>query len=181
VTEYKARMRSVYLPGTGDDVLWYDFWTGAVLQAGGTTQPATVTPSGGMRIEAAAPFDKIPLHVRAGTILPTGPELQYTTEKKADPLTVIVYTGADGTFSLYEDDGLTYGYEKGGYARIPMVWNEGRKTLTVGKREGSFAGMLGERTIRVVFVTPQKGVGFSFDMKADRTLRYDGAEVVVRP
>ena len=97
VTTYQARTRTVYLPGTGS---WYDFWTGTVLK-------------GGQTIEAAAPFDALPLYARAGSIVPFGPELQYTQEKPADPVTLFVYAGADGKFDLYEDDGLTYGYERG--------------------------------------------------------------------
>ena len=123
----------------------------------------------------------MPLHVRAGSIVPMGPELQYTTEKKADPLTLWVYTGADGEFTLYEDDGLTYEYEKGAYSRIPLTWNEAGKTLTIGKREGSFPGMLGERTVRVIFVSPDKAVGFAFDAGADKTVKYAGEAVEVRP
>ena len=80
--------------------------------------------------------------MRAGSIVPIGPELQYTDEKPADPITLYVYAGADGAFTLYEDDGLTYGYEKGAFARIPLRWNDATKTLTIGKREGSFPGML---------------------------------------
>jgi alpha-D-xyloside xylohydrolase len=139
VTQYKARSRPLYLPRT-DVRGWYDFWTG------GWTR-------GGRTIDAPAPYDSMPLYVRAGSIIPFGPELQYTTEKPADPITLYVYTGADAAFTLYEDDGLTYGYERGQFARIPIRWNEARKTLTIGKREGSFPGMLKERTFEIVLVT----------------------------
>ena len=91
-----------------------------------------------------------------------------------------VYTGADGAFTLYEDDGLTYGYEKGASARIPIRWNDATGTLTIGTREGSFPGMLAQRTFHVVRVGKAKPVGFWFDPKPDRTIRYDGAEVVLR-
>ena len=80
------------------------------------------------------------------SIVPTGPELQYTGEKPADPIVLWVYAGADGDFTLYEDDGLTYGYEKGASARIPLHWNDATQTLTIGKREGTFPGMPKERT-----------------------------------
>ena len=83
----------------------------------------------------------MPVHVSAGSIIPTGPEVMYTDEKPADPITLLVYAGANGDFTLYEDDGVTYGYEKGALARIPIRWNDATRTLTIGKREGSFPGM----------------------------------------
>jgi hypothetical protein len=110
----------------------------------------------------------MPVHVRAGSIVPFGPELQWTGEKPADPVTLFVYAGADGAFTLYEDDGLTYSYEKGAFARIPLRWNDAAGTLTIGKREGSFPGMLASRTFEVVLVGKTKPVGFSFQLKPDR-------------
>ena len=130
-------------------------------------------------VDAAAPYDRMPLHVRAGSIVPFGPELQWTGEKPADPITLFVYAGTDGAFTLYEDDGLTYGYEKGAFARIPIRWDDATATLAIGKREGSFPGMLASRTFDVVLVTKEKPVGFSFEAKSDRTVRYDGAAVSV--
>jgi alpha-D-xyloside xylohydrolase len=165
VTQYKARTRPVYLPA---GATWYDFWTGKEARASG-------------RHEAEAPYDAMPVHVRAGSIVPFGPELQYTTEKKADPLTLYVYAGADGTFTLYEDDGLTYGYEKGAFARIPLRWNDAARTLTIGRREGSFPGMLEQRTIQVVFVSRDKPVPFAFEPAVDKTVHYTGEAVEVRP
>ena len=164
VTTYQARSRNVYLPSTAGD--WYDFWTG------------TSTP-GGQTIDAPAPYDSLPLYVRAGSIIPFGPDLQYTGEKPADPITLYVYAGADGAFTLYEDDGLTYGYEKGAFARIPIRWDEKSQTLTLGKREGSFKGMLQQRTFNVVLVTPDKPVDFSFAPSPDRTMTYNGEAVSV--
>lgn len=164
VTTYEARTRPVYLPGTAG---WYDFWTGALAAPGQTV----VVP---------APYDAIPVHVRAGAIVPMGPELQYTDEKPADPITLWVYAGADGTFTLYEDDGLTYGYEKGQFTRIPIRWTEATRTLTIGKREGAFTGMPQTRTFEVVLVSKDKPVGFSFTPKADKSVKYDGAAVDVK-
>lgn len=164
VTSYQARTRQVYLPKAD----WYDFWTGSTI-------------AGGKTIDAPAPFDTMPLYVRAGSIVPFGPEIQYAMEKQADPMTLVVYTGADGAFTLYEDDGVSYGYERAAFARIPVRWNEKTKTLTIGRRDGSFPGMLAERTFNVVFVSKSKPVGFSFDPKADRTVTYRGDEVVVKP
>ena len=120
------------------------------------------------------------MHVRAGSIVPFGPELQYTGEKPADPVTLVVYAGADGAFTLYEDDGLSYAYEKGASARIPVRWTDATRTLTIGRREGSFPGMLAERTFEVAFVSRDRPVGFSFTPRADRTVRYRGEAVEVR-
>jgi alpha-D-xyloside xylohydrolase len=163
VTVFRARSRPVYLPRG----VWYDFWTGERL-------------AGGRTVTAAAPYDRIPVHVRAGSIVPVGPELQYTDEKPADPVTLRVYTGADGRFSLYEDDGTSDGYERGQFARIPLRWDEGGRTLIIGRREGSFPGMLARRSFQVVFVSPGRRAGFGFEPHPDRTVRYDGDEVRVR-
>jgi alpha-D-xyloside xylohydrolase len=157
VTTYQAQSRSVYLPAGG----WYDFWTGALV-AGAST------------VEAPAPLDAIPVHVRAGSIVPFGPELTYTGERPADPIVLYVYTGADGALTLYEDDGLTYGYERGELSRIPIRWNDVTRTLTVGTREGSFPGMLSTRTFEVVLVSADAPVGFSFTPTSQRSLPYSG-------
>ncbi|MBN2576024.1 MAG: DUF5110 domain-containing protein [Deltaproteobacteria bacterium] len=164
VTTYKARSRSVYLPLAA---AWYDLWTGKELARG-------------QIIEASAPYDSMPVHVKAGSIVPTGPELEYTDEKPADPIVLWVYAGADGAFTLYEDDGLTYGYEKGACARIPIRWSDATRTLAIGKREGSFPGMLRERTFQVILVEKARPVGFSFDAAADKTVRYEGAPVQLK-
>ena len=91
-----------------------------------------------------------------------------------------VYTGADGAFTMYEDDGLTYAYEKSESARIPLRWNDATHTLTIGKREGSFDGMLKERTFEVVLVTKDKPVGFSFEPKTEKTVKYDGSALELK-
>lgn len=162
VTTYRARERSVYLPA-GD---WYDFWTGRHV-------------AGRQSITAPAPYDAIPVHVRAGSLVPFGPELRHTGEKPADPVTIVVYAGADGHFNLYEDDGLTNAYEKGAYAQIPLSWDDAKGTLTIGKREGEFPGMLKERTFHVVLVDRSHAVPFSFELKPDKTVKYQGAAVGV--
>ena len=100
VTQYQARTRSVYLPQSAG---WYDWWTGKLI-------------SGGQRMEAPAPYESMPIFVKAGSIIPVGPELQYTAERPADPITLYVYAGADGAFTLYEDEGVNYNYEQGGFA-----------------------------------------------------------------
>jgi len=163
VTEYRARSRSVYLP---EGTTWYDFWTGMELP-------------GGRTIRSAAPYDSIPVHVRAGSIIPIGPAMQYTGQKPEDPITLYVYAGADGAFSLYADDGLTYAYEHGAFATIPLHWNDATRTLTIGRREGSFPGMLEHRTFHVVLVSPEHPLGFSFEPPAGETVKYDGTPVTV--
>jgi alpha-D-xyloside xylohydrolase len=164
VTVFKARSRPVYLPAAAG---WYDFWTGAWL-------------AGGQTIEAPAPYDALPLYVKAGTILPTGPELQYTAEKPPDPITLRIYGGADASFTLYEDDGLSYGYEKGAFARIPLHWDDANRTLTLGKREGSFNGMLKDRTFNIVLITKTKPVAYAFEPVVEQVVRYRGAAFVMR-
>jgi alpha-D-xyloside xylohydrolase len=164
VTQYQATSRSVYLPTTAGG--WFDFWTGAA-QAGGTT------------LDAAAPFDRIPVYVRAGSLLPFGPELTYTSEKPADPITLFVYAGANGSFELYEDDGTSYDYELGAFSRIPLAWNDATSTLTIGAREGAFSGMLETRTFELVLVRSDKAVPFSFTPVADKTVSYAGTAMDV--
>jgi alpha-D-xyloside xylohydrolase len=164
VTTYQATSRSVHLPATPGG--WFDFWTGEPVQ-------------GGAAMNAPAPLDAIPVHVRAGSLIPFGPELTYTSEKPSDPITLFVYAGANGSFELYEDDGATYGYETGAFSRIPLTWNDAASTLTLGAREGSFPGMLATRTFQVVVVRPGKAVPFSFEPVADQTVTYDGTAMDV--
>jgi alpha-D-xyloside xylohydrolase len=170
VTTRGALRRDVYLPSEGDGpgarASWYDFWTG-------------VHHAGGRRIEAPAPYESLPLYVRAGSILPMGPELQHTGEKPADPLTLWVYTGADASFDLYEDDGVSYGYEQGAFSTLPLRWDEAKATLAIGARGGSYPGMLAKREIRVVFVTRDRGAPHSPTPAVARSLAYDGSPVVI--
>ena len=161
VTEYKARNRQVYLPAGSS---WYDFYTGRVSQ-------------GGQSIAAAAPFERIPLFVRAGSIVPTGPAVQFTGQEPNPPLTLMVYTGANGTGSVYEDDGSSRQYLSGKYARIPLRWNQATRTLTIGARQGSYPGMAGARRIHVRWVTPGRPLDLD---AADQTVTYNGAAVTLR-
>ena len=163
MTEFRARSRPVYLPaGTG----WYDFHSGRHER-------------GGRTVRAAAPFERMPLFVRAGSILPLGPELQHSGEKPADPITLHVYTGADGSFSLYEDDALSRQYLNGAFARIPIRWDERTGTLTIGAREGSFPEMLQRRTFRVRWMTPMRARPLELD-QGDVTVAYTGAPLTLR-
>jgi alpha-D-xyloside xylohydrolase len=161
VTEYKARSRAVYLPGGSG---WYDFWTGRQHDGAAT-------------ITADAPLERMPLFVRAGSIIPVGPDQQYTGEKPRDALTLYVYAGRDGQFSLYEDEGRTYGYERGQFSRIPLSWNEAARTLTIGARAGAFPGMPRSRTFNVVMVTREGAAPYAGARAQGRTLRYEGQAV----
>lgn len=164
VTEYKARTRQVYLP-TGFD--WYDLKSGQHY-------------NGGQIIQADAPYTNIPLFVKAGSILPCGPAIQYTDEKAADPIRLFVYTGADGTFTLYEDENVNYNYEQGQFAMIPLSYREKNRTLAIGKRQGEFAGMLATRTFEIVWIGAQKPSGLDFQSKPAVTVTYDGTAQSVK-
>jgi alpha-D-xyloside xylohydrolase len=165
VTEYKARSREVYLPsGNG----WYDFYSGKYFE-------------GGQTIMAEAQLDKLPLFVKAGSILPVGPELQYTSEKYADPITLYVYTGRDATFDLYEDDGLTYGYEKDEYTIIPLRYDHASQSLTIGNRKGSFENMLDRREFSIIWVNTETPEGVSLSRAQPPTVvKYSGNPIVVK-
>jgi alpha-D-xyloside xylohydrolase len=163
VTEPNASTWNVYLPACAG---WYDFWTGE-RHAGART------------ITAPAPRDRIPLLVRAGSVIPMGPLVQSTSEI-ADPIEIRVYPGADGSFALYEDAGDGYDYERGSRSSITIEWNDAHKRLIIGARKGSYAGMPGTRTFNVVIVGNTRGVGYSPSTVFDRSIRYDGSEVVVK-
>ena len=160
----KTGTQQVYLPkGTG----WYDFWTGA-------------THKGGETVTKEVPVDLIPFYVKAGTILPFGPKVQYATEKKWDDLELRIYTGADGEFTLYEDENDNYNYEKGAFATIKFKWNDKAKTLTINDVAGKFPGMLTSRKFNVVLVTPQKGTGNVKSAKTDKSVTYSGKKLTIK-
>ena len=163
VLKENASRRDVYLPPSP---AWYDFWTGES------------TP-GGKEIVAEAPLDRMPLYVRAGSILPMGPEIEYAAQDPGGPIELRVYRGADGNFDLYEDAGDSYDYEKGQHSDIPIRWNQSAGTLTIGERQGSFQGMVEKRTFRIVVVGSGHGVGGDITSKADKEITYEGKEIVV--
>lgn len=155
-----ATSRSVYFPaGT-----WYDFWTGA-------------TSTGGSKQSVEAPLSHLPLFVRAGSIVPMGPNIQYATES-ADPLEIRVYRGKDATFTLYEDAGEGYDYEKGQFSQVPLTWNDSARTLTIGARVGTFPGMQTRRTFNVVFVSDGHGAGAEVSATPDQVIEYDGTQAI---
>ncbi len=157
--------RELYLPSGTD---WIDFWTGEKLR-------------GGQKVIKEAPVDIIPLYVRAGAIIPIGPDVQYATEKRWDNLEIRIYAGADGLFTLYEDENDNYNYEKGAYSNITFRWNDAGKTLTIGDRKGSFPGMLSERKFRIILVGKYKGTGTETPKQWDKEITYEGKRTVIKP
>jgi len=164
VTDPRSMTRRMYLP----KAKWYDFWSGA-------------SQEGGMIVDAPSPIDQMPLYVRSGSIVPFGPEKEWSTQKQEDPIEVRIYPGADGKFSLYEDENDNYNYEKGGYATIPFHWNDSAKTLTIGDRNGQFPGMLQTRTFRIVMVGNNHGIGIGATTNPDKVVQYSGKQVVITP
>lgn len=158
VYEYKATGREVYFPATTG---WYDFYTGKFIE-------------GGQKQRVDAPYSRIPLFVKEGAIIPFGPEIQYSDEKKPEHITLYVFAGKNGTFSLYEDEGVNYNYEKGAYATIRFNYDDATKTLVIGDREGLFEGMLQERRFNVVYVDKNRPQAVDPDAKGIEVV-YTGA------
>lgn len=161
VYEYKARTREVYFPAaTG----WYDLYSGQFL-------------TGGEYRTVDAPYEKMPLYVREGAILPFGPEITSTAEKAADPVTLYVYTGRDGAFTLYEDEGVNYDYEKGEFSTIPITWDDAAGKLTIGARQGSWNGMPETRTFNVMWISKEQPQAFDLSAVPRASVTYDGTAV----
>lgn len=161
VYEYKARTREVYFPAaTG----WYDLYSGQFL-------------TGGEYRTVDAPYEKMPLYVREGAILPFGPEITSTAEKAADPVTLYVYTGRDGAFTLYEDEGVNYDYEKGEFSTIPITWDDAAGKLTIGARKGSWDGMPETRTFNVMWISKEQPQAFDLSAVPRASVTYDGTAV----
>ena len=158
VLKSNVSKRSVYLPPSA---AWYDFWTGE-------------RTAGGKEIEAEAPLDRMPLYVRAGSILPMGPEIEYATQDPGGPIELRIYRGANGAFDLYEDAGDSYDYEKGQHSLIPIRWNDGDGILTIGAREGSFPGLIAKRRFRIVAVGSGHGIGGEVTSAAEKEVTYEG-------
>jgi len=159
----KAKTRPVYLPKAG----WFDFWTGQNI-------------AGGKNITAESPIDILPLYIKAGSIVPMGPEEEYATQKTSGPMELRIYPGADGKFTIYEDENDNYNYEKGKYALFTITWNDKLHQLNIGEAKGTYAGMPKHRTINIVLVGPGHGIGGSVTEKADKTINYNGQQVTVK-
>jgi alpha-D-xyloside xylohydrolase len=163
VLRANATSRRIYLPAAA---AWYDFWTGESVR-------------GSQEIEAEAPLERLPLYVRAGSIIPLGPEIEYAAQDPEGPLELRIYRGADGNFDLYEDAGDGYAYEKGQHSIIPVRWNDSAGMLTIGERAGSFPGMVSKREFRIIFVKKDHGIGAGVSSEADRIVTYSGQQVQV--
>ena len=165
VGEYQKYSREVYLPKQKG---WYDFYTGA-YHAGGQT------------IVADAPYDKIPVFIPEGAILPIGPEMQWSDEKKPELIDLYVYAGKDGSYTLYEDEGTNYNYEKGKYAVIDFKYDDALKLVTIGARKGSFDGMLQKRRFNIILVDQKKqqGVNLAKSPKG-KVVKYSGQAMTVK-
>jgi alpha-D-xyloside xylohydrolase len=163
VYKYKARTREVYLPSANG---WYDIYSGKYF-------------TGGEKIEADAPYERMPLFVKEGSIIPVGPGIQYVDEISADTITLWVYTGRDCAFTLYEDEGVNYNYEKGDCSTIKFSFNNAKGELTICERKGEFEGMLKERTFNIIWITKERGISFNPEITGDVKVVYTGKEVTV--
>ena len=159
VTEANTTEWNVYLPKSAD---WFDFWTGKQFK-------------GGQTVKTAAPLDRIPLFVKAGSIIPMGKIIQSTAEK-SDTLEIRIYKGANGGFTLYEDEGDNYNYEKGKYSTISFHWNEKTQSLTIGDKNGNYPGSLKKRIFNVVLVDENKGFGINTNA-AGKKVSYLGKQI----
>lgn len=164
VYTYQARSRKVYMPENQGG--WYDFYTGK-------------SQAGGAEIEADAPYEKVPVFVPAGAIIPTGPDIQYANQVQPDTLNVYVYAGRDGKFTLYEDEGTNYNYEQGQRTLIELTYNDAAKSLSIGARDGQFKGMREKRTFNVVLVKADSPVAFG-DVSSAKSVEYSGQPVEVQ-
>jgi alpha-D-xyloside xylohydrolase len=164
ITEPDVNEWKVYLPKSAT---WYNFWTGERFDGGYTTN----TP---------APMDIIPLFVKSGSIIPMGKFIQFARQKPEDTLEIRIYQGANGRFELYEDEGDNYNYEKGKFTIVPLSWDNGKSTLTIGAREGAYPGMLDERTFNIVIVNGNRGTGGEVSSTFDKKISYEGKKIVVR-
>ena len=163
VYEYRATTKSLYLPsGTG----WYDLNSGKYS-------------NGGKRITVDAPYERMPVFVKEGSIIPFGPELQYTSQKPADTITLHVYTGKNASFTLYEDEDVNYNYEKGAFSNISINYNESSRQLSIGERIGTFPGMLVNRVFKIIWISKNKPEVLSFEKSADAVVRYNGKSVKI--
>ncbi len=160
----KEKTDEVYLPKSEG---WYDFWTGKYYK-------------GGQTIKKEFPISIMPLFIKAGSIIPVGPFIQYASEKPADPLEIRIYPGADAEFNLYEDEGDNYNYEKGMYSTISFKWDDKNKILTIGDRKGKFQGMLEKRIFKIIMMNETNTNGIEIPSKFDKEINYTGELIIVQ-
>ena len=164
VGHYKARNRAVYFP---KQCGWYDFYTGQHIE-------------GGQTLVVDAPYERIPVFVREGAIIPFGPEMEWCDEKPAELINLYVYEGADGQFQLYEDEGTNYNYEKGKYATIDISYDDNSKTVSFGQRKGSFNGMLKNRRFNIVLVKKDAPMELNLEDPKGILVNYSGKSTQVK-
>lgn len=157
-------LQSTYLPS---GTKWYDFWTGTVYK-------------GGRSVTKEYPLDIFPLFVKAGTILPMGPSIQYANEQSADPVEIRIYKGEDASFVYYEDDGETYDYEQGKYATIEFTWNDQSNTLDISDRKGNFPGVQKDKTFHIVVVDETNGIGVNSSATPSKQINYSGEALQIK-
>ena len=162
VTEYQATSKQTYLPAGGK---WWTFWTNELME-GGRTVSVPVTKA------------DLPVFIKAGSILPFGPAVQYSTEKRWDNLEIRIYPGADGCVTLYEDENDNYNYEHGACSLITFKWDDQHRVLTIDDRQGRFKGMLQKRKFNVVLVHENAGVG-DLPMTSTQSVTYSGKRKMV--
>lgn len=159
-----GKTRKVYLPKASK---WFNFWTGETL-------------NGGQTIDAEAPIETMPLYVKAGSIIPMGPNVEYATQKSSDAVELRIYPGADGEFKFYEDENDNYNYEKGKFATFTFKWNDKLHQLTISDRKGAFAGMPQSQAFHIVLVKPGHGANIDITAKADKIVNYQGRAISVK-
>ena len=167
---YKARNRSVYFPKACG---WYDLYTGEQIMEKELVNSST------RQLIVDAPYERIPVFVREGAIIPFGPAMQWSDEKPADLINLYVYAGQNGEFQLYEDEGTNYNYERGQYATIDITYDDASRTLRIGQRRGSFPGMLKQRRFNVVLITPDAPKPLNLDNPEGKMVEYNGKPVTV--
>jgi alpha-D-xyloside xylohydrolase len=162
VTEPNVSSWAVYLPSSTS---WYDFWTGKRFK-------------GGQTVQTAAPQDRIPVFVKAGSVVPMGKFLQHTSEKRMDTLEIRIYPGADGQFTLYTDEGDNYNYEKGSYKQITLRWSDKQQTLFIEKQRGNYPGAPEKQVFNIVWVNESTGYGINMPAAATSVV-YTGDKIAV--
>ena len=160
---YKARNRSVYFPSQCG---WYNLYTNEYIE-------------GGQQLVVDAPYEQIPVFVREGSIIPFGPDMEWSDEKPAELINLYIYAGKDGCFQLYEDEGTNYNYEKGKYAVIDITYNDATRTVSFGARKGQFTGMLKNRQFNIILITKEKSQPLNLDNPSGKQVQYNGKAVTV--
>jgi alpha-D-xyloside xylohydrolase len=163
VYKYKAREREVYFPESAG---WYNLYDGKFI-------------AGGQKQTVSAPYDRMPIYVAAGSILPTGKVIQSTKQAQTD-LTLYVYAGKNGSFSLYEDENLNYNYEKGAYSTIEFSYNDKTKTITIANIKGNFNGIIKDRNFKIILVDAKKPIGIDDAAKNAKAVQYNGKKLEIK-